>query len=76
VWTYWQIQRSHAAEGGLTVIGGAIFLGSLDVKSRLPLNIPRMIEVDSITHGNFEKGISRFEKDAAYVYIFSTFITF
>jgi hypothetical protein len=42
----------------------AIFLGLLDVKSW------HIIEVDSITLGNFEKEISRFEKDTAYVWTF------
>jgi hypothetical protein len=51
----------------LSSFGEAIFLGLLDVKSRLLLNILRIIEVDSITLGNFENEISRFEKDVTYV---------
>jgi hypothetical protein len=47
--------------------GEAIFLRLLDVKSRFVPNIPRIIEVDLIPQGNFEKEISRFERDAAYV---------
>jgi hypothetical protein len=57
----------------LSGFGEAVFLVLLGLKSRLLLNIPRIIEVDSITLGNFQKEISRFEKDAAYVRIFSTF---
>jgi hypothetical protein len=53
-----------------------VFLGILDVKSSVILNIPGIIEVDSITPGNFEKEISRFEKNASSVETFLTFTTF